>query len=367
MSTYRGLRIALALGLAGAGVAALATPASASANGVGAVYVQTNAPAGNEVLVLDRYADGSLHEAGRVATHGLGSGAGLGSQGAVTLSQDGRHLLAVNAGSDDVSAFRVGPNGLALVDTAPSGGDRPISVTIYGSLVYVVNADGSANVSGFRLGRDGLVPLPGSTRALSATAPGQVSFTPDGRRLVVTGKGSSTIDTFAIDSDGRALAPVSSGSAGATPFGFDFDNKGHVVVSEAAGGAPDASSASSYDLGVDGTLAPVSGAIPTHQTAACWLVVSKNGRFAYTTNAGSGSVSSYAIAPSGALTLLQSVAAAPGGGPTDEAFSGNGRFLYVLNPRLGAVNGYRVAPDGSLAPLAGAAGLPTGLVGLAAR
>jgi 6-phosphogluconolactonase len=367
MSRKRGLRAALAVGLAGAGLVALAAPASASPQRRGAVYTQTNSPAGNEVVVLSVSAGGSLREVHRVATGGLGSGSGLGSQGAVTLSESGRHLFVVNAGSDEVSAFRVGRHGLSLIDTAPSGGDRPISVDVRGSLVYVVNADGVANVSGLRLGRGGLQPIPGSTRALSASAPGQVSFTPDGQGLVVTGKGSNTIDTFALDSAGRALSPVSSASEGATPFGFDFDNRGHLVVSEAAGGGTDASSASSYDVNRDGTLSAISGAVPTHQTAACWLVVSKDGRFAYTTNAGSGSVSSYTIESNGELRLLASVAAAPGGGPTDLDFSDNGRLLHVLNPRLGAISSYRLSSDGALIALPGATGLPAGLAGLAAR
>src|SRR5690606_29023509 len=96
----------------------------------GAVYVLGNAAMNNEVLVFDRSPDGTLTAAGAFATGGAGTGAGLGSQGALVLSENGRWLVAVNAGSDEISVFRVRQDGLELTDTEASGGQMPISVTI---------------------------------------------------------------------------------------------------------------------------------------------------------------------------------------------------------------------------------------------
>jgi hypothetical protein len=145
-----------------------------------------NAVGGNAVLAFDRNADGSLGAPTAYPTGGTGTGGGLGNQGAVTLTRDGRWLAAVDAGSDEVTLFRVQPRGLTLASRAPSGGDRPISVTLHGDLLYVLNNGGTANITGFRIAPSGeLAPLAGSTRPLSEAAPNasQVQFSPDGSRL----------------------------------------------------------------------------------------------------------------------------------------------------------------------------------------
>jgi len=348
-------------------VFATAAGAGAGSDTPGAVYTLTNAPAGNAVAVFDRAADGSLAPAGTYATGGLGTGAGLGSQGSIVVTRDGRHVLAVNAGSDSVAAFAVERDGLDLLNTVPSGGVRPTSVTERHGVVYVLNA-GSNTISGFALGRDGLATLAGSTRALSAGAsvPSQIQFAGHGRTLVVTERGSNTIDTFAVDHDGYAAAPVSTPSTGGAPFGFDFDNRNHLIVSDANAG-PGESAATSYDVEDDGTLSLITGPVLTHQGAACWLVVSKDGRYAYTANAGSGSISTFDVAHDGSLSLLGSTQLGAGSRPLDVAVSENGRYLYVLTGGFNGVLGFRIAHDGSLEPVASGGGLPAAAAGLAAR
>src|SRR5262249_30186415 len=77
---------------------------------VGAAYTLSNQSTGNAVLVFRRSTNGALSPAGSFATGGTGLGSGsdpLGSQGAVVLDQSNRLLFAVNAGSNDVSAFAV--------------------------------------------------------------------------------------------------------------------------------------------------------------------------------------------------------------------------------------------------------------------
>jgi 6-phosphogluconolactonase len=355
-----------ALALASLAALAVAAGAMSSSGNAGAVYVLTNSPADNAVAAYARAADGTLEPQGTFATGGLGTGAGLGSQGAVVLTADNRHLFAVNAGSNSVSAFDVTPGGLQLVATAPSGGTRPTSLTVRGSLLYVLNAGGAGNVTGFVVGKDGIAPIAGSTQPLGAGSsnPAQVQFSPDGATLVVTEKGSSTIDTYAVAPDGRAQAPSVSPSAGGTPFGFDFDNRGHLLVSNATG------SASSYAVGATG-VDVISGAIATHQGAPCWLVASKNGRYAYTANAGPGTISGFAVGHDGSLTLLDAsgVTADLGAGshPLDEAISGNGQFLYNLTDGRHEITGFRIGEDGSLTQVTVAGGLPAGAIGIAAR
>ena len=348
-----------------AGITSPATAASQSA--FGAVYTMTNAASGNEVLVYDRASDGSLSYQGAYATDGLGSGAGLGSQSSVTLSHNNHWLFGVNAGSNQISSFAVTETGLQLVDVANSGGILPTSLTTYKDWLYVLNAGGSGNISGFTVGQDGsLSPIAGSTQPLSnggagaAPAVAQIAFSSDGSTLAVTEKSTSLIDIDAVE-NGLADAPDLNPSAGATPFGFAFDRHNHAIVSEASG------SVSSYHID-NGQLSVISPAVVNTQVAACWIAISNNGRYAYTTNAGSGTISSYQIAEDGALTLLNPTAGVTGAGssPVDMAFSNNGQTLYALANGAHTISIFGMNSDGSLASQ-GTVSVPVGVVGLAAR
>jgi 6-phosphogluconolactonase (cycloisomerase 2 family) len=355
-------------------VAVITSPASAAAQSAfGAVYTLTNAGSGNEVLVYNRSSDGALAFQGSYATDGLGSGAGLGSQSAVTFSHNNHWLFAVNAGSNEISSFAVTESGLELVDVVDSGGTLPVSLTSYKDWLYVLNAGGSGNISGFSVGQDGsLSALAGSTQPVSnggvgaAPALAQIAFSSDGSTLVVTEKSTSLIDTYAVE-NGLADAPVSNPSAGSTPFGFAFDRHGHAIVSEAFGGASGASAVSSYQINRNG-FDVISPSVATTQTAACWIAISNNGKYAYTTNAGSGSISSYRIAEDGTLTLLDPTAGLIGAGssPVDMAFSNNGQTLYALANGAHTISIFQMNADGSLTAQ-GAVSVPVGVAGLAAR
>ena len=362
--------IALAVLTASTTFAALASTAAAD-NGdrphdrVGTVYTLTNSPNGNEVLAFDRAADGTLTSQGAYATNGIGTGAGLGSQGALALADD--HLFAVNASSNSISEFKVRDHRLSLEATVASGGVTPISVTVHDHVLYVLNAGDIPNITGFFVAPHNLFPIASSTRSLSAGAagPAQVSFSPAGDVLVVTEKGSSTIDTFRVGRKGLAGTAVASPSTGAVPFGFDFDSHGHVLVSNASG------SASSYSVGRLGELSVISGAVPTGNAAPCWLVVTPNGRFAYTANAGAGTISGFSVARNGSLALLASdgVSASFGAGshPLDEIVTGDGEFFYNLTDGLHVINGFHIASDGSLTLVATSSPLPVGAVGIVAN
>lgn len=341
---------------------------------VGQLYTASNNVTANAIMVFDRGSDGSLTPAGSYLTGGAGTGAGLGNQGGVTLTRDARHLLAVNAGSNEVSLFAVRANGsLELTAHVPSGGTQPLSVTAWGSLVYVLNGGGSGNITGFRMTGGALVPIAGSTRPLSSSAagPAQISFAPNGAALVVTEKNTNMIDTYAVDANGVASGPIVNPSSGATPFGFGFSSNGVLVVSEAFGGAPDGSALSSYEvIRSTGALRVLSPSVGTTETAACWVAISPNNRYAYTTNTGSGTITGYSISQ-GALTLLNSDGVTGnvgvGSSPIDLAITGDGQFLYALGALSHAIAGFSVASDGSLAPVGGAANLPAGTNGLAVR
>ncbi len=360
-----------------ASTAAAAAAEAALAPRPGAVFTMTDDAVQNAVLSFTRSPDGTLEPAGSAPTGGAGAGGGegvLGSQGSLSLSADGRFLLAVNAGSDEISSFRVEGSALTLAGRAPSGGALPVSVTVHADLVYVANAGRgatAASISGLRLGADGaLAPLSGSTRTLSApdAGPAEIAFDPSGETLLVTEKGTRAISVYRVAEDGTASGPAVFASAGATPFGFAFTRRDDVIVSEAQGGQPGASSASSYRLD-DASLGLTSASVPDGQSAACWLVVTPNGHLAFVANAASHDLSSYRIDGSGRLTLVAGDAASiPGGKPLDLALAAGGRFLYALDAGNDAIAAFVVGGDGTPTPMATqASGLPVHAVGLAAR
>jgi 6-phosphogluconolactonase (cycloisomerase 2 family) len=359
-------------------LASLTLPAAAHADDdddgyrAGHVFTSTNAAAGNELMVFAAPRGGPLTPLARVATQGLGTGTGLGNQGAVTLSRNGRFLFVVNAASNSVSTFAVRRGGLEFRSVTDSGGLQPISVTEHHGFVYVLNAGGSGNVSGFRNLQGQLQPLAGSTQPLSAaggTGPAQIGFGPDGDVLLVTEKATNKLVSYRVRDDGRIDAPVVTASSGTTPFGFAFDPRGHALVSEAFGGAPGASTVSSYGFQDWAPAKPVliSASVANTQSATCWVAITPDGRHAYVTNTGSGTVSSYAIQRSGKIALMQASAAVTGAGPIDAAVSPEGRALFVLNAGSHSITSFDIDRDGSLKATGSAGGLPSGANGLAAN
>jgi 6-phosphogluconolactonase (cycloisomerase 2 family) len=341
----------------------------------GAVYTATNSVSGNSVLVFDRAADGALTYVDAVATGGQGSGNGLGNQGGLALTADGKFVLVVNAGSNDISVLQTADSGLMLIDRKNSGGVRPISVSVSGRLVYVLNngsaAGGTDTVVGFRLSRDGqLTQIPGSTRGLSAAGvgPAEVALSADGATLVVTEKATNRVDVFDVQDDGLLGAMNAVPSSGTTPFGFAFGKHDQFFVSEAFGGAANASAVSAYQVTGVAAITLISPTVPTTETAACWVAVTPDGRYLYTTNAGSGTVSGYRIQPDGAIALLDSdgVTGVTGPGVTDVTVSNNGRYLYALRSGAGAIAVFRIEEHGGLTSL-GTMSVPAGANGIAAR
>ena len=357
MRLHSSLRRLIGLAVAGLAVAA---PAPALAHGGAAVFTETNASA-NAVQVYAQSGNGTLTPGASYLTGGAGSGAaGLGSEGALAVERG--WLLAVNAGSNDVSAFRVRGSHLELVNRVASGGTTPNSVTIHNGIAYVLNSGGSGNIAGFRLSRRGLSPLTGATQPLSSATAGavQVSFTPRGDQLVVSEKGANVIDTYPVDRWGRAGAGTAHASAGAAPFGFAFGEHDSLLVTEAG-----ASALSSYQLD---PFTTITASLLNGQGAACWAASTRDGRLVYTANAATDSISAYSVAWNGTLSLLTpggATAQLPGGThPLDEAIS-HDRFLYVNGGNSGTINAFKIGGNGSLTSLGSVGGLPAGFGGLA--
>jgi 6-phosphogluconolactonase len=348
--------------LMGSAVAALANDSHGKAM-EGAVYAMTNADDGNQVVVFDRDRNGLLTLAGAVSTEGLGSGGdldALGSQGSLVLTKDHKWLLAVNAGSNDISVFGVKRDGLALVHKVDSGGEFPVSLTVFRNLVYVLNAKGDPNITGFYLSHRGrLILRSHSTRDLGTGGFAQVGFDPQGDNLVVTDRDDNEILVFRLGwYDLPAKEPVTTMSNGIAPFGFIFDKKGNLLVSEAGSGA-----VSSYDIKRDGSLRLISPSVENGQVATCWIAANDRG-YVFTANTGSQTISAYTLVAgnhwhwnkqfgSGRIELLDATAGF-GNRPID--ISVNGRYLYALDPASGTIDMFEIESDGSLTDLGTVAG-----------
>jgi len=345
---------------------------------VGAVFVMTNSADRNQIIAYRRNPDGSLSQSHTFSTGGRGSGGvtdPLASQGSLTISQDHSTLLAVNAGSGDISVFRVFGDNLWLVDKVPCGGSEPVAVAQHGDLVYVVNAGGASNVTGFRFGHQGeLRQIPHSTTFLSTGNSGasSLSFSPDGQTLLVTEKLTNNIDAFHVKTDGRLAPIVVNPSAGPGLFGVLFAPNGTALATETGPtGGQNASAISSYAVHPDGTLVAISASVPTLGAATCWHVVTPDGRFVYTSNAGSSTISGFAISANGALAPIAGtiVATLPSGSANlDAALSANGKFLYTLDSGTGTVSVFAINSDGTLNSLGEVGGIPaaSGANGIAA-
>jgi 6-phosphogluconolactonase len=346
--------------------------------GSGAVFVMTNAADRNEVISYRRAADGSLQENRRFATGGRGSGGNndpLESQGSLTLSQDHTLLFAVNAGSGEISVFRVHGADLSLTDKKLSGGSEPNAVAQNGHLVYVLNTGGSSSVAGFQVKDDGtLHPIPSFLSFLSTNTSGAASLalSPNGQVLLVTERLTNNIDAFTVHSDGTLSPIVINPSAGPGVFSVTFAPNGTALAVETGpAGGQNASAISSYAVASNGTLTPISTSVPTLGAATCWNAVTPNGEWVYTSNAGTSTVSGFTIAANGTLTALPGtiLGTNPAGATNlDIAISSDGKFLYSLDGEIGAISTFGIQPDGTLVNLGTVGGLPenVGFNGIAA-
>lgn len=369
-SILAALLAATALALAAAR-ASSADPGQGQHRGHRLVFVQTNELSGNAIAVYRRGNDGQLTRVGTYGTGGLGGAAlpgtesdRLATQGSLAL--DHGTLIAVNAGSNTVSAFHVQGQALELESVTPSGGPFPASVAIHDDLAYVLNSGGSGIVQGFRIGPHGLSPIAGSARSLGLAnttppnflmSPGQVGFTPDGTQLLVTTKAStSSIDVFQVGNDGLlSAAPVVNPSATPVPFAFTF--AGSRLVAGEAG----ASSVTTYQVQASGTLVdPRSQS--DGQAALCWI--ERVGDVYFVSNTASNNLSSFRIGPLGQPILLNAVAATTNPGPIDLATSGE--FLYAETGTNGTIDEFAVGPNGTLTPIGSVDDLPPGIEGIAA-
>lgn len=336
------------------------------------LFVQSNNPAGNQILVYNRAQDGTLTLAETVdsgGTGGVNEGAPddpLASQG--SLIYDGNHhvLIGVNAGSNTVSVLGLEDDHLALRQVLSSDGTFPVSATAHGDMVYVLNAHEAGAITGYRITDGQLDPIADSTRSLELTpitgptqalnTPAQIGFTPNGQQLLVTTKlNGSLIDVFTMGPYGQPSNTFTANPAGTpAPFGFTFDSQERLVMTDAV-----ASTLTTYTVHADGTIKQIASQ-PNEQKAMCW-VAHIAGNF-YVVNSASNTITGYQIDSMGTPTVFTQTSTRPG--PIDLVGTRDGQFLYVQIGTAGGIDGFRVKSDGTLDQIVTLTG-PPGMQGIA--
>ena len=358
--------VRLAAVIAAMATALLGAPAVLANAGEGegghqAVFVQTNDPDGNSIAAYSQNENGTLTYAATYATGGKGGRAAgaavdpLASQSSLVYDSEHHLLLAPNAGSDTVSVFRVRADRLRLEQIIASGGPFPASIAVHDNVAFVLDAGLAGYVQGYRIAGGRLHPIAGSQRSLGLAntnppgflqSPGQVGFSPDGSKLVITTKGNAggAVDVFNVSDDGQLSTAPTATAVGGVAFAFVFDSEGRLVIVNAAFG-----NLSTYDVNGNRSLSLVSAGASSGQKGACW-VAAADGNF-YTGNTGSANLSQYAIDENGTVVLRNPQAATGIPGAIDMAASRDGHFLYAQSGGSGSVNAFAVNDDGSLVPI----------------
>jgi 6-phosphogluconolactonase len=328
-----------------------------------------------------------------------------------------------------ITSFAVAPDGtLTFADRVFSGGLFPNSLTVKKrgrrrALLYVLNAGGpeppavchlepstanTPNITGYTIDKDGHLNPVGSApidpgpatgtgeNCSAASAAGysgltgasaadfqcglnppsfprsaaQVLFSPDGRRLLVTVKGTNVMYAFPVKRNGSVDPPMTlQATAPALPTfsGMAFDDEGDLLVAELFGSATSIpaggkAAVSSFALTNKGGLETISEHVGDGGTAAASIVVEPaTGNYAYVSNNLSASISSYSIGLDGSVTLLNGTAALASG-PNDLATAqdGGASFLYVVDAGTGTIGAFQInQATGALTAITGAGGLPT--------
>ena len=364
--------------LVGIGAASPFLGAATPKGNAGAVYVMTNDANKNEVIAYERDAQGKLSYEASYDTGGRGSGGitdPLESQGSLSLSQDHSVLFAVNAGSGNVSVFQVRKSGLLLLGKKESGGSEPVAVAEHQNLVYVLNSGGAGSVVGFWLDIGGqLHEIKNSTQFLTATTTGgaSIAFSPDGQFLAVTERVANNIDTFRVKPDGTLDPIVVNADPAPGTFSLSFAPTGQMIVSETGvAGATNASAISSYSIGSNGKVVPISQSVAAFAAGNCWNAITPDGKYVYTSNSGSDSISGFSIGKGGVLTPIGGtvLGSNPAGSHNvDIAVSTDGKNVYTINSVSGTIGVFGINADGTLTSLSQAGDLPksVGFNGIAA-
>jgi 6-phosphogluconolactonase (cycloisomerase 2 family) len=380
------------------------------------IYTETDNsnPGQNAVIAFQRTADGQVTEIGSFQTGGTGVANPQGLLGPddsdkeVIASPDGNLLFAVNQGSNSVAEFRVERGGsLDLVNDAAvgSGGTEPVSLSIAGDRLYVVNRGDEVQgqpgtiaptITVFEFGRHGALTqdVDATTTLAVGLSPSQLLISPRSNLAFLDTftptpldnvPGANEVVPYRIAADGK-LVPVPSGGVGAPVnppllLGLSHHPSQNIVYAGLTGAGQ--VGVFTHDDAGDVKLA---GAVPVQGAAPCWTTVSPDGKFLYTIDTGSNSVGVFSLANPLHPTQIQEFALGGPQNPTNNpaaarettdfefALDPTGQALYVIDhstdasgnfPQGNALHVLTVAANGTLSEGTGSTlflppGIPAG-------
>ncbi|ABX42076.1 lactonase family protein [Lachnoclostridium phytofermentans] len=319
------------------------------------IYSTSNAADYNEVVAIRHDSGDNFTFIKAYKTGGKGTGTKtvdpLGSQGSIILSDDGHFLFVVNAGSNSITSFKITDSGtLILADVKQSDGFFPKSLTTHRNFLYVANAgNGSSigsNITGFQVDENGrLTEIIDSTKSLSSknARPTCIVINYNGKKIAVSELNTNLISVFTVQPDGSLTGPIVSNSSGSGPFGSVFLTNEILLVTEAGTNA-----LSSYIVNHNGTLSVISSSVLNFQAATCWVAISEDGRFAYTSNAGTHTITTYEVEYDGHVSVSNIIYSTKDGSnaPIDSGVCTN--YLYVLNGNEGSISVFITGREGKL-------------------
>jgi 6-phosphogluconolactonase (cycloisomerase 2 family) len=382
----------------------------------GNLYMQTN-QVQNAVIHYHWSANGALAEVERVATGGAGSGElspiyhtkrpnDFEGAGSVILMPDRRFLFVTNGGDNSVSSFAVDKEGrLTLVDVRETGntqdgGAKSVAYDSSSRTLFVVHTFGPDHLRLMSVDDEGkLMPRPERYSVNTIDWPNRVPtmavLSPDGKFLFVgttfdelptrknpdgslilwipqkdgalhviasNAPDPDGIVVFPVGQDGALGAPSFHDAKGASPFYIAFlhNRPDTFVVGYAV--------SNGVSIGKVDTHGKITVSAPvTLDTSAgrpselCWLAVSPNDRWVFTTNFGYSDISSYRI-DDNVLSIAKDPASrkVPGdgtfraidgvvsSGPSDSWISPDGAYVYQIYGNASKLVGYATKSDGSL-------------------
>ena len=390
------------------------TPTKKAAGGH--LYMQTN-EVENGIIHYHRSANGALAEVERVATGGAGSGElspiyhikrpnDFEGAGSVILTPDRRFLFTTNAGDNSVSSFAVDKEGrVTLLDVKPTGnptngGAKSLAYAPSSRTLFVLHTVGPDHLRLMSVDEKGkLTARPEqysvNTKDWPNRGPTMVVLSPDGKFLVVATAfdelpsrknpdGSlilwiprpdgtlHVIVSNAPDPDGIVVFPVGKDGGlgepsfydarGAVPFYIAFlHNRPDTFL--IGFGVADGLAMGRIDAEGKINVGPIvkidtSAGLPSE---VCWLAVSPDDRFVFTTNFGYSTMSSFRIDGNG-LSIAKDPASPKvkgdgtfraidgvvSSGPSDSWLTPDGAYLYQIYGNASKLVGYATQRDGSL-------------------
>ena len=275
--------------------------------------------------------------------------------------QGDRLVYMPSAGSEDIAAFRVGPDGRPqrVGDSVPTGvgtGPSPVMFAPDGRTAYVLNR-GNNTVAAYRVGTRGQLRLLGSAQAGDAFG---LAIAPDGSSLFAANQ-SGTVSAFSINDDGTprpAGDPVPTGFS--LPQGVGVSPDGRFLY--VGHGEPDSPGPREPDvivrfaIGPKAALKRVGRPVPTNPSGA-QIVFTPDGRFAYIATTFDSVVDGFRVGGDGGLTPLPGSPYASALFAEGAVITPDGRHLFVAGSGQGATPGalaaYTINDDGTLTPAPG--------------